>query len=151
MSDRHGLFALAAMALITVSPAPALAADHGKDMFVAVCEACHGEGGVGTEGVAPPLVDPALWSRLGDKAPTYIAGVLAGGLSGKISANGIDYIGLVMPPQTEAGSLEELTAVANYVLKDLNGLGSFAHTATIDAALKAPQAHKQLRAMREGH
>lgn len=150
MSDLHRWLALAGMAAFAASGAPALAADHGKEMFVTVCEACHGEGGIGTEGVAPPLVDPELWSRLGDKAPSYIAGVLAGGLSGKISAKGIDYIGLVMPPQSEAGSAEELAAVANYVLKDLNGLSGTTDAAAIDAALKAPQAHKQLRAMREG-
>lgn len=138
------------MVAFGASVSPALAADHGKDMFVAVCEACHGEGGVGTEGVAPPLVDPDLWSRLGDKAPAYLAGVLAGGLSGKISAKGIDYIGLVMPPQSEGASAEELAAVANYVLKDLNGLSATTDAADIHAALKAPQTHKQLRAMREG-
>jgi mono/diheme cytochrome c family protein len=150
MNDLRCWLALAGMAASAAAGVPALAADHGKDMFVAVCEACHGEGGVGTEGVAPPLVDPALWSRLGDKAPAYLAGVLAGGLSGKISANGIDYIGLVMPPQSEAGSSKELAAVANYVLKDLNGLASVADAAGIDAALNAPQSHKQLRALREG-
>lgn len=138
------------MAAFAASNAPAWAADHGQNLFMNVCEACHGKGGVGTAGIAPPLVDADLWSRLGDKAPTYIANILAGGMSGKITALGVDYIGLVMPPQSEVASAEELTAVANYVLKDLNGLSQAADAADIHAALKAPRTHKQLRAMREG-
>ena len=49
---------------------------------------CHQLGGVGSPGVAPPLVDGELWGALGDKAERYFAGVLIGGLSGTIAADG---------------------------------------------------------------
>ncbi|BBE72414.1 c-type cytochrome [Oharaeibacter diazotrophicus] len=124
--------------------APALAAD-GKAVFETVCVACHQEGGVGAPGLAPPLVDPELWSRLGDKAGAYVTGVLVAGLSGKIEAVGQTYVGVAMPSQ-EALSDEELVAVATYVLHDLNHL---------DVAIPAPPradppSHKALRAMRKG-
>jgi len=133
--------AAAALAAATV---PSVAAD-GKAVFETVCVACHQPGGVGAPGLAPPLVDPELWSRLGDKAGAYVTGVLVSGLSGKIDAAGQTYIGVAMPSQ-EALSDEELVAVATYVLHDLNHL---------DVAIPAPPraeppSHKALRTLRKG-
>lgn len=136
--------------LAPVSFSPVLADDLGKEFFATVCAACHGEGGVGTDGLAPPLVDAELWDALGDKSPAYIAGVMANGLSGKITVNGQDYIGLVMPPQTESGTPEELVAAANYVLQELNGKPQKVSIADLDAASTPPLTHKQLRALRAG-
>ncbi|GEO84123.1 MULTISPECIES: c-type cytochrome [Alphaproteobacteria] len=141
--------AAAAALLLSVLPSASYAEETGEAMFASICAACHGDKGVGIEGLAPPLVDPALWQTLGDKAPLYIAGVMAGGMSGKITANGIDYIGLVMPTQAEHGA-DALAAIAAYVLKDLNGLAAGPSTATVEAALKTPPTHKELRATRKG-
>ncbi|MFG1419267.1 cytochrome c [Xanthobacter sp. V0B-10] len=148
---RKPLLLAAALGLLApLASAPAGAEDLGRGFFNSVCAACHGEGGVGTEGLAPPLVDAELWARLGDKAPAYVSGVLASGLSGRITANGQDYIGLVMPPQAEAGTPEQLAAAATYVLQELNRTTQKVTPAQVEAALKAPLAHKQLRALREG-
>ena len=91
--------ALLAVPYLLAVPALADAGETGEALFSSICAACHGDQGQGTAGIAPPLVDPTLWQGLGDKAPVYIAGVMAGGMSGKINANGVDYIGLVMPTQ----------------------------------------------------
>lgn len=136
--------AVVAGAALAAPAAPAVAAD-GKAVFETVCAACHQEGGVGAPGLAPPLVDPALWSRLGDEAGTYVTGVLVAGLSGRIEAGGQTYVGVAMPSQ-EALSDEELVAVATYVLHDLNHL---------DVAIPAPPrteppSHKALRTLRKG-
>ncbi|KQT64052.1 MULTISPECIES: c-type cytochrome [unclassified Aureimonas] len=147
MADRHTASALGLLAAL-LSAAPALAAD-GAALFAGTCAACHGEGGVGIDGLAPPLVDAELWTGLGDKAPTYLAGVMAGGLSGKITAKGIDFVGLVMPPQTEIPDAE-LAAIGTYVLKELNGLSVAPDEAAIAAAKAAPPTHKALRALRRG-
>jgi nitrite reductase (NO-forming) len=149
MNRLHGWAATMAALLLIASPSVSHAGAAGEATFASVCAACHGDKGVGTEGLAPPLVDPALWQALGDKAPRYIAGVMAGGMSGKITANGIDYVGLVMPPQAELGA-DDLVAVAAYVLKELNGLPAGPDKADVEAALAAPPSHKELRALRKG-
>ncbi|PJI44957.1 MAG: cytochrome C [Rhizobium sp.] len=149
MNRRNGWAATVAALLLSVSPSVSHADGTGEAKFASVCAACHGDKGVGTEGLAPPLVDPALWQALGDKAPRYIAGVMAGGMSGKITANGIDYVGLVMPPQAELGA-DDLVAVAAYVLKELNGLPAGPDKAEVEAALAQPPSHKELRALRKG-
>ncbi len=142
--DRGMRLALIAAVLLASSPGVGAAAD-GKAVFAEVCTACHQEGGKGAPGLAPPLVDPALWSRLGAKAADYVTGVLISGLSGQIEANGELYVGLVMPSQTHLSD-EEIVAVAEYVLNDLNGLG-----VTVGAPPRAhPPGHKALRTMRAG-
>lgn len=147
MADRRtALFAAAALFALAASPA---AAADGATLFAETCAACHGEAGIGVEGLAPPLVDAELWTALGDKAPAYLAGVMAGGLSGKITAKGIDYVGLVMPPQTEIPDAD-LAAIGAYVLKDLNTLSVAPDEAAITAAKAAPPTHKALRALRKG-
>ncbi|MCM5557217.1 cytochrome c [Pleomorphomonas sp. JP5] len=139
--------ALIATAFVAVA-APALAAD-GTEVFESVCAACHQSGGTGTPGLAPPLVDPALWQRLGDKAPDYVANVMIGGLSGTITAGGQGYYGLAMPSQ-EYLSDEELLAAANHVLQDLAGSKLVVTPDMIAAARAAPLGHKALIALRKG-
>ncbi len=141
--------ALLAVPYLLAVPALADAGETGEALFSSICAACHGDKGQGTEGIAPPLVDPVLWQGLGDKAPVYIAGVMAGGMSGKINANGVDYIGLVMPTQAAHGA-DDLTAIAAYVLTKLNGLPAGPDKATVEAALAKPPSHKELRALRKG-
>ena len=74
-------------------------AEEGAALFRQHCMACHGEQGVGVAGLAPPLQNAELWGALGEDSARYLLAVMNGGLSGAIRAQGVDYIGLVMPPQ----------------------------------------------------
>lgn len=136
-----GLLALAAVA------AAGTASADGAALFAETCAACHGENGVGIPGVAPPLARPAFWAALGDKAPDYIAGVMAGGMGGKLTVDGQLYIGLIMPPQTQLEAAE-MAEIGSYVLQGLGGSAASLDVETVEAALKAPPSHADLRAMR---
>lgn len=126
----------------------ALAAD-GEALFNESCAACHQRGGTGSVGLAPPLVDRALWDRLGGAAPGYIQGVMLAGLSGSIEVAGQQYVGLVMPPQSRMTD-DELAAIGIYVLSKLNAIRNPALTAATVAALRsAPPTHAALREMRK--
>lgn len=140
--------AVGGLALAVLMAPPAFAED-GRTVFDTVCAACHQAGGVGSPGLAPPLLDGALWQRLGDKAPRYVAGVLLGGLSGTIEAGGERFIGLVMPPQ-EGLDDASLAAVGTYVLKELNGLPFTLDAATVAATRGDVPSHGALRTMRKG-
>lgn len=140
---------LAPAVALWLAGAGALAAADGAQVFADVCAACHGEAGVGTPGLAPPLQDPALWQRLGDRAPDYIGAVVVSGLSGNLTVQGMGYYGLVMPPQTDLGDAE-LAAVTSYVLGTLAGLDASLTEADIAAHRAAPQPHKALMALRGG-
>ena len=136
------------LGLALLLAAPASAGEAGEQLFIDSCSGCHQLGGVGEPGLAPPLVDPALWTGLGDKAPQYLVGIMMGGLTGKITALGQDYIGLAMPPQ-DWMSDAEMQAVADYVLGDLNGLAARATPELIATTRTAPPAHTQSRALRK--
>jgi mono/diheme cytochrome c family protein len=126
----------------------ALAAD-GEALFNGSCAACHQRGGIGSVGLAPPLVDRALWERLGSAAPGYIQGVMLAGFSGSIEVAGQQYVGLVMPPQARMTD-DELAAIGVYVLSTLNAVRNPALTeATVAALRAAPPTHAALREMRK--
>ncbi|WP_085314479.1 c-type cytochrome [Derxia lacustris] len=144
---RRGLAALGTgIALLAGAPA---AFAGGAESFANVCAACHGAGGVGIEGLAPPLRNPAHWQALGERAPDYLANVLAAGLSGTIEANGQVYRGLVMPAQTQLAAAEA-AEIASWVLGTLNGLTQTVTPEAIEAARKSPLTHARLRALRKG-
>ncbi|MGV8955334.1 MAG: c-type cytochrome [Cypionkella sp.] len=125
-----------------------MADDTGSALFDENCSGCHQAGGMGQPGLAPPLVDETLWSGLGEHGARYIGGVLLGGLTGTITVDGQAYIGLAMPPQSWMTD-EEMAAVTDYVLNDLNG-SNIPVTADLFASLRAaPPAHGELRAMRK--
>ena len=136
------------LVLAPLFAAPVMAGEAGEQLFVDSCSGCHQVGGIGSPGLAPPLVDPALWTGLGQDAPRYLAGVLLGGLSGKITAMGSDYVGLVMPPQ-DWMSDAELKAVADYVLNDLNGLDVTVDEALVAETRAAVPSHGDLRTVRK--
>ena len=147
MSNAARLRAALVVALGAATAAGPAAAD-GAATFASICAACHAEGGVGTPGLAPPLTLADVWQGLGEKAPAYIAGVLASGLTGKISAGGMDYIGLAMPAQAELSD-QDAAEVATYVLIELGGQsGASVTVADIAAARAAPPSHADLRKMR---
>lgn len=133
--------------LLLAAVAPAANAQDGKALFDSVCAACHQAGGVGNPGIAPPLNDAALWQRLGDRAPGYVAGVMAAGLTGTIQSGGQVYAGLVMPPQ--AMSDEELAAIGSYLLGTLNQTGQAIEPALIARTRAAPPSHSALQKLRK--
>jgi len=110
--------ALLAVPYLLAVPALVHAGETGEALFASICAACHGDKGQGTEGIAPPLVDPVLWQGLGDKAPVYIAGVLAGGLSGQLPPYCLDSIDLLFPTQP-APAADDLTPISAFVMPEL--------------------------------
>jgi mono/diheme cytochrome c family protein len=124
------------------------AADNGQALFSNTCAACHGDAGVGTPGLAPPLQNPELWQRLGDKGTTYIAGVMTAGMSGTITVAGTKYRAMVMPPQSMIPS-EDLAKIAKYVLVTLNGSKASPDVALIDKLKATPMSHTELREIRK--
>ena len=121
-------------------------AQASEALFQQHCSSCHGAQAEGIPGLAPALVNTALWQGLGDQAPNYITGVMAGGLSGKLSSNGQLYIGLVMPPQSHLPS-DELASVASYVLS-LNGQAQTVSAQAVEQARQNALSHAQLRELR---
>lgn len=121
-------------------------AQASEALFQKHCSACHGVGAEGIPGLAPPLAHPALWQGLGEQAPRYITGVMAAGMSGKLTAQGQMYIGLVMPPQAHLPS-DELAQVAGYLL-NLNGVKATVTAADVEQARSPAPTHGELRALR---
>lgn len=138
-----------ALALLAGGLLASQAMADGESLFNQRCSSCHGVGAVGIDGIAPPLKNPALWQQLGAQAPVYLAGVWAGGMSGKLEINGQTYIGLVMPPQTQIPPAE-LEQIGQYLLQKVNGTTQSVSQAQIEAARQAPPAHAQLRSLRKG-
>ena len=122
-------------------------AQEGKPVFDRQCAACHAAGGVGTPGLAPPLVNPRLFKGLQENLPRYFVGVLTSGLSGHLEVDGVDYYGLVMPPQSSLTEAEVLV-LSSYVLGDLNGAPVALDEAKIRALKNAPLSHAELIKMR---
>lgn len=127
----------------------AQADENGAAVFLNNCASCHGASAEGIDGLAPPLRNTELWSKLGSSAPDYISGVVTSGMSGKISVEGQSYRGMVMPPQTHLSSAE-LAAVSTYVLKELNGHSAIVPAELIEAKKQMPVAHTKLLALRQG-
>ncbi|MFE0018897.1 c-type cytochrome [Mesorhizobium sp. NPDC059054] len=87
-------------------------------LFTQTCGACHGKGGVGIPGMAPPLAG-ADWAKAGKaESRTYVPTVILNGLSGKLMAAGRTYQS-VMPAQKQRKD-DEIATLANYVLATLN-------------------------------
>ncbi|WP_423066886.1 c-type cytochrome [Devosia sp. CN2-171] len=135
--------------VLALLAAPAHAGEPGELLFNDNCSGCHQLAGMGSPGLAPPLVDGELWGALGDKTGRYFAGVLMGGLSGTIVIQGNTYAGLAMPAQ-EWMSDEDMSAVADYVLNDLNGLDLAISPERFAEMRAAPLTHAELRSLRKG-
>jgi mono/diheme cytochrome c family protein len=133
------------LSMVVSSATPAA---DGEALFNSVCALCHQAGGTGSPGLAPALVDRALWDRLGAWAPIYIADVMLGGLSGPIEASGTTYTGLIMPPQIQLSD-EELAAIGTYVLSQLNNTHQQLNASAV-AEIRAagPPSHTKLRELR---
>ncbi|MDH2432346.1 cytochrome c [Pokkaliibacter sp. MBI-7] len=135
--------------LLGALPATAVhAAEAGKALFDQRCAACHQAAGVGAPGLAPPLVDAALWQGLGKRAQEYFFTVLNSGLSGTIEVDGVGYYGLVMPTQADL-SAEQMGQLMNYVLNDLNQTGTTLDAGVLEQARANPLSHTDVRAIRK--
>jgi mono/diheme cytochrome c family protein len=134
-------------ALLAASSGAALA--DGAATFLQNCIACHQKGGVGTPGLAPPLVSDTL-KKAGAVQREYVPLVIVHGLSGQIKVKGKIYIS-AMPPRADFSD-DDIAGLANYVLHDLNHLGADKFkpfvAADIAALRKTTVDHKALRDMR---
>jgi mono/diheme cytochrome c family protein len=102
---------VAAVAAIAWSSA-AEAADGAK-VFTDTCQACHAAGGVGTPGLAPPLVSPVI-ANAATTQKNYPAMVVLNGLAGSIPLAAGGTIAGAMPPQ-QSLSDDEVAAVVVYL------------------------------------
>ncbi len=138
---------MVAAALLPVIPG--VAAADGASLFAENCVACHQAGGVGTPGLAPPLVSQTL-KKAGGVQRDYVALVIIHGLSGPIKVKGQLYVS-AMPPRGDFSD-DDVAALANYVEAELNDLkgDAFKPLAGTDVAAlrKTTVDHQALRAMR---
>lgn len=135
---------------LTALAAPAVAQDaaRGAVLFDETCAACHQQGGIGQPGLAPPLVDGPLWSGLGANAPAYFGSVVLGGLTGRITAAGVTYIGLAMPLHDWLED-DEIVDIAAYVLGELNGVEPGLDPETLAGLRETPLDGPTLHALRK--
>jgi mono/diheme cytochrome c family protein len=88
----------------------------GAEIYATRCVACHQAGGVGTPGLAPPLVANVGRHAASPEGQQYLVRVLLHGLAGSIVVNGVRYVGAM--PQAQLSN-PELVAVLAYVLSDI--------------------------------
>jgi mono/diheme cytochrome c family protein len=126
-----------------------VAAADGASLFSDNCVACHRKGGVGTPGLAPPLVSDTL-KKAGNVERDYVPLVIIRGLSGPIKVKGQTFVS-AMPPRDDLSD-DDVASLANYVLHGLNHLAvdKSKPLAKADIALlrKTTVDHQALRDMR---
>jgi mono/diheme cytochrome c family protein len=126
-----------------------MAAEDGASLFSDNCAACHQQGGVGTPGLAPPLVSDTL-KKVGSVERGYVPLVIIRGLSGPIKVKGQTFVS-AMPPRDDLSD-DDVASLANYVLHGLNGLAANKSKplAKADVAVlrKTTVDHQSLRGMR---
>jgi mono/diheme cytochrome c family protein len=136
------------MVVALLSSSGALA-DEGESLFNTNCAMCHQPEGRGAPGLAPPLANKQLWSKLGASAPLYLQGVMLAGMSGPLEVEGQQYQGLIMPPQDRLSD-KELASIGNYILRTLNGVADASLTeASVGQARAAAPTHAVLRDVRK--
>ncbi|NPU64374.1 cytochrome c [Bradyrhizobium sp. 83012] len=127
-------------------PGIALAADGAK-IYAETCQACHQVGGVGSPGLAPPLVSPVL-SNAATKRPDYPAMVIINGLSGTLPLEGGETITSAMPPQPGLND-EATAAVVNYVFR-LNRAKVQLKSADVARTRSHPVGNDEIKQIRSG-
>ncbi len=136
----------AAFLVSMLATAPAHAAD-GAALFSANCAACHQPGGVGSAGLAPPLVSRHI-AAAAAKNQLYVPLVILNGLSGQLALDDGTSIASLMPPIGLYLSDEELAALVGYIFA-LNGAEVALDPKTISDLRPKPHGAKELRAVRE--
>lgn len=127
----------------------AATAKTGQELFTANCSGCHGANANGIEGLAPSLHNPELWTKLGAHRDDYIAGVITGGMSGKIESLGKTYQGFAMPPQSFLSSAD-LVQITHYIIDDVNQLNGGPTETLIEQYKQKPLTHGELHKLRSG-
>jgi mono/diheme cytochrome c family protein len=134
-----------AAATLAMTAGPLSAAD-GEQLYQQSCAACHQTDGTGVPTLAPPL-HGALWSRLGPKAPDYLAHTMLAGMAGQ-ELDGENYYS-AMPSWAALGDAE-LAAIGSYILQQLNDGDQQLTPELISAARKQPVDGARLKRLREG-
>jgi len=139
------VLAMAATAALTACSSAGLAAD-GARIFAGTCQACHQAGGVGTPGLAPPLVSSVI-KNAAARQKDYPAMVVTKGLTGPLAlADGSSITG-AMPPQ-QALTDADVAAVVNYVFH-LNHAAANVKPADVARIRAAGGANEDLKRLRQ--
>jgi len=148
MNKTKGIVGLLAGGIFAALVPSAVIAD-GAALFEDYCSACHNVSGTGNPGLAPPLNLAEFWQGLGPRASEYLVGVMIGGMTGRLSAGGVEYIGLAMPAQDYLSD-DEAAEIASWILAELGKMEAAVTPADIAATRRSPPAHAHLRKIRKG-
>jgi mono/diheme cytochrome c family protein len=136
----------AGLMIACVCSAAAFAADGAK-VYAEICQVCHQVAGVGSPGLAPPLVSPTIASAA-NKQKDYLAMVVIDGLSGTLPLADGSFITSAMPPQRELND-EDVAAVVNYVFR-LNRAPALMTSATVAHLRRQSIDSDELKRIRSG-
>jgi len=139
-------YVLGCAALALTGSGTALAAD-GSKIFANTCQACHQTGGVGSPGLAPPLVAPII-ANAAARQKDYPVMVVINGLSGSLPLAGGEVIASAMPPQ-QGLSDEDIATVVNYVFR-LNRAKTLLKSADVARVRAQPIGSDELKRIRSG-
>ena len=92
-------------------------AAYSADDFTS-CAACHLADGGGIPGAFPKIRNRAALMAALDGGRDYLIAVVSSGLMGPVTADGMDYSG-VMPGQQSAMSVDAIAAALNYLVLNL--------------------------------
>jgi cytochrome c553 len=117
------------------------AAEYSADDF-ASCAACHLADGAGIPGAFPKVRNRAASMAALDGGRDYLIAVVSSGLMGPVTADGMNYSG-VMPGQQGALSMDAIAAALNHLVMNLvddaaKDIAAF----SADEVAKVQQAHE---------
>lgn len=98
----------------------------GKQLYVAICAACHQPAGQGQEGLAPPIAN-SEWATGPDGR---LIRIVLQGVGGPMTVNGKEY-NLDMPGLGAAFTDEQIAQILSYIRRDLGNLAPVVETATV--------------------
>lgn len=101
--------------------------DHGKDIYIRYCMACHQSDGSGVPGLYPPVIS----SNWQEENIDFLIEVTLYGLSGEVDVDGEIYDN-VMPANTYLTN-NQVAAVLNYIGKELNNRKLNVNPADVEA------------------
>jgi mono/diheme cytochrome c family protein len=138
-------FFAALLVSLAVAPCTAATAIEGKAVYEEICQACHQPDGIGTPGIAPPLVSPLI-EHAAAREKDYLLLVVLNGLTGTISLADQGSLTGAMPPQRNLSD-DEIAAVVNYLLR-LNHQAPTLKAGDVAVLRNAQVSHNDLRKRR---
>ena len=135
----------AAVAIAAIAWTAAAQAADGAQVFAGTCQACHAESGVGTPGLAPPLVSPVI-ANAATKQKDYPTMVVLNGLTGSIPLAAGGTMSSAMAPQ-QGLSDDEVAAVVSYLYR-LNHAKTVIKPADVARVRAQPASGDDLKRMR---